>query len=289
MQLRSKYFTYPIIVDGGDFYIDSSFETDVEKEMVGYDIKFIMSAKLSNPKLEEMLQQGEVVIIHHIECPQTCYREIIKTQDNIVEKLIKDSEVNGVVQICSFLIANKDIEKYSNDLFSQDYRGFKFDIDSGCVMAVGNQINFHINKVRDDLANTSSIFSIMPNLDPTVNSMKIDLTGDKIAIILPEIAFGIYKSMSTALDLQQAMYSMIIVPALEYVFSEIKLARNQLFIYEEQRWFRNLKKACNKLEISISEETLDNLDILTTSQLLIDNPVIDGLKIFAGSEADYED
>lgn len=289
MQLRSKYFTYPIIVDGGDFYIDSSFETDVEKEMVGYDIKFIMSAKLSNPKLEEMLQQGEVVIVHHIECPQTCYREIIKTQDNIVEKLIKDSEVNGVVQICSFLIANKDIEKYSNDLFSQDYRGFKFDIDSGCVMAVGNQINFHINKVRDDLANTSSIFSIMPNLDPTVNSMKIDLTGDKIAIILPEIAFGIYKSMSTALDLQQAMYSMIIVPALEYVFSEIKLARNQLFIYEDQRWFRNLKKACSKLEISISEETLDNLDILTTSQLLIDNPVIDGLKIFAGSEADYED
>lgn len=289
MQLRSKYFTYPIIVDGGDFYIDSSFETDVEKEMVGYDIKFIMSAKLSNPKLEEMLQQGEVVIVHHIECPQTCYREIIKTQDNIVEKLIKDSEVNGVVQICSFLIANKDIEKYSNDLFSQDYRGFKFDIDSGCVMAVGNQINFHINKVRDDLANTSSIFSIMPNLDPTVNSMKIDLTGDKIAIILPEIAFGIYKSMSTALYLQQAMYSMIIVPALEYVFSEIKLARNQLFIYEDQRWFRNLKKACNKLEISISEETLDNLDILTTSQLLIDNPVIDGLKIFAGSEADYED
>ena len=289
MQLRSKYFTYPIIVDGGDFYIDSSFETDVEKEMVGYDIKFIVSAKLSNPKLEEMLQQGEVVIVHHIECPQTCYREIIKTQDNIVEKLIKDSEENGVVQICSFLIANKDIEKYSNDLFSQDYRGFKFDIDSGCVMAVGNQINFHINKVRDDLANTSSIFSIMPNLDPTVNSMKIDLTGDKIAIILPEIAFGIYKSMSTALDLQQAMYSMIIVPALEYVFSEIKLARNQLFIYEDQRWFRNLKKACNKLEISISEETLDNLDILTTSQLLIDNPVIDGLKIFAGSEADYED
>lgn len=289
MQLRSKYFTYPIIVDGGDFYIDSSFETDVEKEMVGYDIKFIMSAKLSNPKLEEMLKQGEVAIVHHIECPQTCYREIVKTQDNTAEKLIKDSEVNGVVQICSFLIANKDIEKYSNDLFSQDYRGFKFDIDSGCVMAVGNQINFHINKVRDDLANTSSIFSIMPNLDPTVNSMKIDLTGDKIAIILPEIAFGIYKSMSSALDLQQAMHSMIIVPALEYVFSEIKLARNQLFIYEDQRWFRNLKKACDKLGITISEETLDNLDILTTSQLLIDNPVIDGLKIFAGSEADYED
>ena len=45
MQLRSKYFTYPIIVDGGDFYIDSSFETDVEKEMVGYDIYNVSEIK----------------------------------------------------------------------------------------------------------------------------------------------------------------------------------------------------------------------------------------------------
>ncbi len=165
MQLRSKYYTYPVIIEGEDFYCDSLFETDAEKEIVGYDIKLILTAKLVNPQLEDMLKRNKVSIIHHIECPQTCLRTIVKTNEERVEKIISDADVNGVVQICSFLVANEDLPKYSNDYFSQDYRGFKFDIEKGCVLAIGNQVNFRINKVRDDLANTSSIFSIMPNLD----------------------------------------------------------------------------------------------------------------------------
>ncbi|MCR5206769.1 MAG: hypothetical protein K6E47_17200 [Lachnospiraceae bacterium] len=289
MQLRSKYFTYPVIVDGGDFYVNSSFTTDAEKEMQGYDIKFTLSANLHNPRLEEMLKNGDVAVVHHIECPQTCYRRCIKTKENIAETIVKDSDVNGIVQICSFLIADKNLEKYSNDLFSSDYRGFKFDIDAGCVLAIGNQINFRINKVKDDLANTSSIFSVMPNLDPTVNSMKIDLTRQKIAIILPEIAFNIYKNMSPMLDMQKTMHSLIIIPALEYVLSELKLSKHQLYLYEDLRWYRNLKKACEKIGFQLTEETMDNLDILGVSQLLFGNPITDGLKSLAGTEDIYED
>lgn len=289
MQLRSKYYTYPVIIEGGDFYSDSSFETDAEKEMVGYDIKFILTAKLVNPQLEDMLKSNKVSIIHHIECPQTCLRTIVKTNEERVEKLIPDADVNGIVQICSFLVANEDLPKYSNDYFSQDYRGFKFDIEKGCVLAIGNQINFWINKVRDDLANTSSIFSIMPNLDATVLHMQVDLTGDKIAILLPEVAFGMYKNMSSLIDMQQAMHQMIIIPALMYVFSELKSAKDQLYVYEDQRWFRNLRKSCEKIGYSINEECLENLDIVMLSQLILDNPLIGGLKAFTGTEEYYED
>ncbi len=289
MQLRSKYYTYPVIVEGGDFYINSSFITDVEKEMAGYDVKFILTAELNNPQLEELLRNNQVLIVHHIECPQTCMRICIKTKERRVEKIISESDVNGVVQICTFLVANDDIPKYTNDLFSQDYRGFKFNIERGCVLAIGNQINFRINKLRDDLANTSSIFSVMPNLDETVKHMHIDLTGDKIAIVLPEDAFSIYKNMSSLLDIQKAMHSMIIVPALMYVFSELKLSKNQLYVYENQRWYRNLSKSCEKIGFPINEDTVDNLDIITLAQNLLDNPLIGGLKAFAGTEEYYED
>ncbi len=290
MQLRNKYYTYPVIIEGGDYYIDSSFETDAEKEMLGYDIKFSLSVKLKNPKLEQMLSDGEVAIVHHIECPQTCYRSYIKTREYIAEKVVKDSEVNGIVQICSFLIADKDLEKYSNELFSADYKGFRFNIDAGCILAVGNQINFRINKVKDDLSDSSSIFTIMSNMDPTVNNMRIDLTGQKVAIILPEAAFGIYKSMSSMLELQKTMHSMIIIPALEYVLSELKLSKLQLYTYEDQRWYRNLKKACAKIGYPITEEALDNYDVLMISQLLFDNPIIGGLRSLSGTEDDtYED
>ena len=199
MQLRSKYYTYPVIIEGGDFYLNSHFETDAEKEMVGYDIKFILTVDLKNPKLETMLEEGKVMIVHHIECPQTCLRLAIKTKEKRFEKIISDGEVNGIVQVCSFLVANEDLQKYSNENFAPDYKGFRFDIEKGCVMAVGNQINFRINKVKDDLANKSSIFSIMPNLDENAVNMQVELTGQKIAILLPKETFSIYKNMEESM------------------------------------------------------------------------------------------
>ncbi len=289
MQLRSKYYTYPVISEDVDSYVDSLFETDVEKEVVGYDIKFIFKVNLVNEQLEQMLREGKVVIVHHIECPQTCYRMIIQTKEYDIEKMIQDSKLNGNVQICTFLIANENIEKYSNGKFSADYRGFKFDIEKGCVMAIGNQINFNINKIKDDLANTSSIFSVVPNLESSVRYMQVELTNTKIVISLPEVAFGIYKNMSSILDAQKTMHSMIIIPALEYVFSELRNSKEQLYEFEDRRWYRSLCKACEKLGMPINEQTLSNVDILHISQLLIDNPIVEGLKIFAGTEEVNED
>ena len=82
---------------------------------------------------------------------------------------------------------------------------------------------------------------------------------------------------------------MIIIPALMYVFSELKSAKDQLYVYEDQRWFRNLRKSCEKIGYPINEECLENIDIVMLSQLILDNPLIGGLKAFAGTEEYYED
>lgn len=161
MQLRSKYYTYPVITEDADFYIDSSFTSNVEQVLDGYNIRLKLKAELVNPELEERLKSEEVMIAHHIECTQTCFRKLVLTNEYNKDCVLRDGEVNGVVQICTFLVANKSIDKYTNSLFAPDFRGFRFDIDRGCILAVGNQINLRINKIRDDLANTSSIFRLV--------------------------------------------------------------------------------------------------------------------------------
>lgn len=289
MQLRSKYYTYPIIIEGGYFYMNSHFDTDAVKEMIGYDIKFTLVADLKNPQLEEMLEEGKVIIVHHIECPQTCFRLAIKTKEKRYEKIVSDSDVNGIVQICSFLVANEDLQKYSNEDFAPDYKGFRFDIEKGCIMAVGNQIDFRINKVKDDLANKSSIFSVIPNLDENAVNMQVDLTGQKISILLPRETFSIYKNMEESIEVQKAMHQMLIVPALMHVLSEIKSSKGQLFIYENQRWFRSLRKACEKIGNPIEEDNLDNIDTFALSQLILGNPIVEGMKVIAGASDNYED
>lgn len=287
MQLKSRYFTYPVISLGNNFYIDSSFETDVESNFEGYNINLVLKANLKNKELEEMLENGTVIIVHHIECPQTCFRDIIKTKKENEFISLRDSQVNGVVQVCSFLVANENISKYSNDLFAREYKGFKFDIEKGCIMAIGSQVDLRINKRRDDLVNASSIFSIIPNMDPSVMEIKINLTDNKIAIIIPEKTFGIYENMSSYMDIQPVMHSMFIIPALMYTFYELKDS-NELYIYEDNRWFRALRKACTKMDLELNEANLKTLDIFSISQKLMDSPIIKGVDYLGAGEVSYE-
>lgn len=289
MQIRNKYYPYPVIIEGGDYYIDSKFSSQIEQYMDGYNVKLVLKTCLVNKELEQMLAEGDVEIIHHLECPQTCYREIVRT--NAYEKIhiLKDADVNGIVQVCTFLIATKNLERYSNEAFSGDYRGFKFNIEKGCVMAIGNQYNVRINKIRDDLVNTSSIFSIIPNMDPTENTMKVELTSQKIVISLPEKNYHQYYNIQGYIDVQPVMHSMIIIPALQYTFAELRSAGEMLYEYEDYRWFRSLKKACSSMNVLLDEDTLKNLDILKISQQLLGGPISKAIEFCSMGGGSHED
>lgn len=288
MQLRNRYYPYPVIVEGGDYYDNSEFSSSVNQEMEGYDAKITITVELNDTLLLQKIEQGEVVYAHHIECPQTCYRRVIKTKEKVKDILLKDKDVNGIVQICSFVIAEKDIDKYTNESFAADYRGWKFNIEKGCILAIGNQYNVRINKIRDDLANTSSIFSIVPNADQTENNLLVDLGQQKIVISLPEKTYQQYYNIQGYIDIQPAMHSMIIVPALVYVFSELRSTEN-LEEMEYYRWYRSLKKACNGIGINIDEEGLKKMDLFKVAQQLLNSPISKAIEYSAMGGGIYED
>lgn len=288
MELRSKYYTYPVISEDTDFYVNSTFSSKVEQTVDGYNIRLKLIAELENPELQAMIDNESVMFAHHIECTQTCFRKVVLTKDAEKEYIIHDSEVNGLVQICSFVVAIKTIEKYSNSLLSQDYKGFRFYIEKGCVMAIGNQINLRINKVKDDLANTSSIFSIVPNMDELVTNIKVDISRDKIVISVPQATHSIYVNMSANLEVQPIMHSMLIIPALVYAITEVKENRAQLYYYEENRWYRSLRKAIEKMGIELNEENLENIEPFDLAQKLMDSPIPKAVDFLRGDE-DGED
>ncbi|MDY2912937.1 MAG: hypothetical protein SOT58_12975 [Agathobacter sp.] len=288
MQLRSKYFTYPVITEDADFYVDSSFTSDVEQKIDGYNIRLVLKANLVNPELEKMLLTEDVMVAHHIECTQTCFRKVVLTNELSKECVLRDGEINGLVQICTFLVANKNLEKYSNSLFAQDFRGFRFDIDRGCILAVGNQVNLRVNKIRDDLANTSSIFSIIPNMDETETNIKVDTSGNKIVIAVPRESFSIYSNMSGSFEIQPVMHSMLIVPALVYALSEIKESRGNLYDYEDYRWYRSLRKAAEKMNVYFDEDSLANLEPFDFAQQLLDSPIPKAVNFLRGDNDDED-
>ncbi len=289
MQLRNRYYPYPVIIEGGEYYPDSSFSSSVDQMIDGYNVRIIIEAKLNDAKLSELVRSGAATYVHHIECPQTCYRTAVKTSDSKYECLLKDSDVNGIVQVCSFVIADQNIEKYTSDSFSPDYRGWKFNIEKGCVLAVGNQFNVRINKQRDDLANTSSIFSIVKSVDPMNTIMTVELGQQKIVITLPETTYNQYTSVQDYIDIQPVMHSMLIIPALSYTFSELKSAGDQLYEYEEFRWYRGLKKACESIGVILTEESIKTIDVIKLPQQLLDSPITRAIAYCAIGGATHED
>ncbi|WP_238883865.1 hypothetical protein [Clostridium sp. YIM B02551] len=285
MQIRSKFYPYPVIADDSDSYIKSSFKTDALLVTEGYNMKFILKAKVENQSVQKMIDNEVIGYAHHIECPQTCFRTVVATSEEQFEYTVHDSKINGLVQVCSFLVALNDIPNYTNELFANDYKGFKFNIDKGCIMGVGNQINLRVNKVRDDLVNTSSIFSIVPNIDPNEVSVKVDLSKkSKIAIIIPEKSCNLYKNMSGMLDLQPIMHSMIIIPALMYVFEELKIAKNELYNFEDCRWFRSLRKTCKTFGLILDSDGLATIDIYQIAQQLMNTPLAGALEFLSGGD-----
>ena len=129
MKLRHKYYPYPVLIKNGDYYIDSDFSVSISQSLDGYNVRIVLEAFLENRELQALIDERKVSFLYQIECPQTCLRRIVRSSEKITELLLQDKEVNGEVQICSFIVACENIDKYTNELFAPDFRGWKFNIE----------------------------------------------------------------------------------------------------------------------------------------------------------------
>lgn len=288
MQIRNKYFTYPVIAYGNDSYDGSSFKTDVNYETEAHKIKFIFTADLADDMLLSMIADGSVKYAHHIECQQTCFRKLFLTDKADFTCVLNESDVNGLVQVCSFVMADDDIVNYTNTSFGRDYRGFKFNIDRGCILGIGDSVNITINKEREDITKTSSIFSIHRNLNPNETELKVKTIDKKIIISIPEKTCNQYLNLSNNTMFLPMLHSMVVLPALMQVLSELKDAsrENELYKYEQMHWFRALKKTAEKLNIKFESEDIASMDIFKTAQQFLDVPVVKALENICSGEGE---
>ena len=105
MQIKNKYYPYPVIAAGNDSYEDATFTSDADYAMDAHNVKLILCAETDNQMLNEMIKSGSVKYAHHIECQQTCFRKLVLTDEKVHEEIIHESLLNGIVQICTFLMA----------------------------------------------------------------------------------------------------------------------------------------------------------------------------------------
>lgn len=271
MDIRYKLYPYPMLAADMDDYIDSSFSFAVSIEKEIREIKFSFDLKLKNDGLAQMIESGKAEYLIHIECPQTCYRHALKIADTSCIHRISESDLNGRVSLCAFIVAKEDISSYHNSSFNPDYEGASFSIERGSILAIGGQYTLNIVKDTEELAKIPSIFTICKRAADTGDGMEIDLDGDKIAITLSSESFSTYKNLASYLNYQPAFHAMLIMPALIYVFETLR--RESIDLYNDKRWFTAISKTLKRYDVMLNTETLENTPSYTLAQKILNLPV----------------
>lgn len=276
MDIRNRFYPYPVLSSFSDDYISSHFTTEITLDGEINDLIFNFKSDINNTEINKLVDDEKAEIVYHIECSQMFYRTIVKTSDLETSFRVEEKKVQGKVNVCSFIIAKEDIEDYFNEDFHEDFDDTKFSIPKGSFLALGSQYNFTITKDTEDLFKIPSIFSIIrEDIDENIGA-KIDSDGDKIKIILSNEDFANYRILANRPDIQPSLHGMLIYPALIQIFERIKLSNLEEF--EDRRWFKAISIKLKQGGLELSKDTIDLHGSDTLAQRLLGLPVNRALK-----------
>ena len=287
MDIRYKMYPYPVLAYFLDDYKDKhAFDVKITQVKDGFNTKLVFEATLTNKELLGLVRSGKASFVYHLECSQTGFRKVIRTDRFSLSYVLSNREVKNIVQICPFIVATEDITSYSSTDFDDDYKGMTFDIEEGCVLAVGQQVDADVSDSIDDLANTPSIFSIVQNTDEAIKEMKVDGNGDKIVIQLPFNDYYSYKSLSQNPKFEPVLNALTIVPALVFVIDEMKRWDSEEMNRREIDcgWVRSIKHVLSKEFNCDVESGLSGMDSMELAQKLIGSPLPSAFAELSGGE-----
>lgn len=277
MRIKAKLYPYPVLAPTfNNDYTESDFNIEISTQCLPTEIIVTLTPILNNKGLKKLIDNKEASFVVHIECSLTSYRELIKINENGLQYRIHADRVEGLINFCPFIIAEQDIENYTNEKFNKDYEKTSFFIEKGNILAVGQEGSLRLEKENDELTNVPSIFAVTEIKDPERTEILIDNTRDKINIQLPEKEFVQFKIAMNNPATISVLHSMIIIPALMKCFEDLK--NSEFYMqYSEKRWTRAIKKAIEKLGYSFDFEALSNINGFEISQKIMDNTISRGI------------
>ena len=257
MNITNRLYTYPILSVEKDDYISSVFEVEINQKMNGVN-NFLLEFDISmdNKELGQLIRDGKAEYVIHLECSNTAYRTTLHSAVSHIDIEIPISRVNGKMEMVAFIISKSDICGFYSLDWNDDYEGMKFDFAKACVLGYENLPALDITKDYEELANASSIFLVYKRLTEEAKPMNVNLDSNRIKIGLGSDEYGVYVRFCSKTEFQPILNTMIILPALVYVFEELK-QENGIENNQGKEWFISLNLAYKKRGIEFINEIQD--------------------------------
>lgn len=255
MRIKQRQYPYPVLSFFSDDLPRCTFQTAIQQKCVT-KTAFEMDAqcKTSNPELRNLVKEHKACYALHLECTSTKYRNLVSSFEEAFSFNLDAHEVDGRIEVCSFILAHEDLSSYRNQSFHRDYGDTSFKVKKGEVLAVAREQTIDIEKKIDPLRKFPSIFIVTHAQSPDAPGVDVDLSNDKISIILSADNFEIFKKLRQNQAYQPVISAMIVVPALVLALETIKTMNTsdaQFGDFEERKWFRVIEKRLNDFGINV--------------------------------------
>ena len=110
MRINKKYYPYPVLTSYSDDIKNSLYETNIKCERSGEFYNFEFTSSTSNSYLSNLISKTEAVYCLHLECSTTAFRKEYSSRENKIEFSIPIDKLKDTLEICTFIVADKDIQ-----------------------------------------------------------------------------------------------------------------------------------------------------------------------------------
>ena len=232
---------------------------------------------LDNEYIKDLIENKKAAAVLYVECPNTRFRKTFKLTDKPTDIKIPIYQLNGQVQVCSYIYAKDHLKPYSPTGIDEMYGGFKdFEVEKYGVLAIDECERFRIAFDVNDENITSSIFLVIG--DPAIAGDKITVhtTERKIEISVSPDVYQWYTAIKMARDYRWLPFSLLLTQALMQAFEEIKTDGQMVSIEDierEYQWFMSVEDRFEKaFGRKLSFDEFKNNSSFELAQELLDTP-----------------
>jgi hypothetical protein len=250
-----------------DVEYNFNFDISITPGVSDYTISYFLFTE--NETLAQLIAEQKAEAIIHVESAGGFFRTAFKA-DHTRERgeiRINADDLNGRVEVRSFICAKGDISDYRNEKQHTDYGDMEFRVRDGDYLAIGPSLEFIAEKEHDPLRKLSSFIKIVEGPGGLDQPATIEYAGQKVFIRIPKKLHEQYWELSKLTGYSATVSSLIIFPALIHLITEMRVKDCE---FSETTWFLGIKERFQKLGVEWEQTTKSSFEL---AQLFLELPI----------------
>lgn len=248
MKISGYKFGHPVfgIDDYYDFRPEISIEQKIEDEnLIISSTNFDLG---SNQELKDLIKSEKAKIVTEVFCSYTMYRNSFYSKDGINVRIPLNNLKNRL-EILYFVIANEQIDNYTNSSVIPSLRDQSFFIEQGDILAMLGEENLTL----DVSTSMDSIVKIRESDENQTHTFSWNESS--IIINLPTTSYAKLNRFKASLDYQKILVSSVLQSALIHACYKLK-ADGQ---YSEKNWHKALLILWQKYNQQSEEPIIEDI------------------------------